>query len=63
MSVDGEPVGRSVLSRALKDAGFVPSGPGMRINPGYAEAAEERAEAAEDETELEEGEDNTEAGG
>ena len=63
MSVDGEPVGRSVLARALKDAGFVPSGPGMRINPGYAEAAEERAEAAEDETELEEGEDNTEAGG
>jgi ATP-dependent Lhr-like helicase len=63
MSVDGEPVGRSGLASALKDAGFVPSGPGMRINPGYAGAAEERAEAAEEGTDLEEGEDNTEAGG
>jgi ATP-dependent Lhr-like helicase len=56
MSVDGEPVGRSALAPALREAGFVPSGPGMRINPGYAEAAE-------DGTDLEEGEDNTEAGG
>jgi ATP-dependent Lhr-like helicase len=63
MSVDGEPVGRSRLASALKDAGFVPSGPGMRINPGYAEAAEDRAEAPEEGTDLEEGEDNTEAGG
>jgi len=53
MSVDGEPVGRSGLASALKDAGFVPSGPGMRIRPGYAEAAEERAEAAENGTEME----------
>jgi hypothetical protein len=63
MSVDAEPVGRSALAPALREAGFVPSGPGMRINPGYAEAAEERAEAVEDGTDLEEGEDNTEAGG
>jgi ATP-dependent helicase Lhr and Lhr-like helicase len=53
MSVDGEPVGRSGLADALKEAGFVPSGPGMRIRPGYAEAAERRAEAAEDGTEGE----------
>jgi ATP-dependent Lhr-like helicase len=48
MSVDGEPIGRSVLAGALKDAGFVPAGPGMRIQPAFnAEAAEGRAEAAE----------------
>jgi ATP-dependent Lhr-like helicase len=62
MSVDGEPVGRSVLAGALKDAGFVPSGPGMRIRPEYAEAAEGRAEDAEDGTEREEDE-TTEAEG
>jgi ATP-dependent Lhr-like helicase len=50
MSVDGKPVARSALAGALKEAGFMPSGPGMRIMPGYAEAAEGRAEAAEDGT-------------
>jgi ATP-dependent Lhr-like helicase len=64
MSVDGEPVGPSGLASFLREAGFVPSGPGMRIKPGYAEAAEERAEAAEDGTDLEEEDDETtEAGG
>jgi len=50
MSVDGEPVGRSVLAGALKEAGFVPSGPGMRLSPAF------NAEAAEDGTGLEEDE-------
>jgi ATP-dependent Lhr-like helicase len=59
MSVDGEPVGRSSLAGALKDAGFVPSGPGMRIRPGYAEAAENGTEL-EDNEEQDEG---SEAGG
>jgi ATP-dependent Lhr-like helicase len=66
MSVDGEPVGRSVLAGPLKDAGFVPSGPGMRIRPAYAEAAEERAETAENGMELEgedEQDEGTDAGG
>jgi ATP-dependent Lhr-like helicase len=62
MSADGEPVGRSGLAGALKEAGFVPSGPGMRIMPGYAEAAEGNAEAAEDGTEGEQDE-TSETGG
>ena len=61
-TVDGEPIVRSGLAPAWRDAGFVPAGPGMRINPVHAEAAEERAEAAENETETEE-DDSTEAGG
>jgi ATP-dependent Lhr-like helicase len=61
-SVDGEPVTRSGLGGALKEAGFVPSGPGMRLSPAFnAEAAEERAEAAEDGGEEEDG--TTGAGG
>jgi ATP-dependent Lhr-like helicase len=72
MSVDGEPVGRSALAGALKEAGFVPAGPGMRIGPGYgAEAAVDRAEAAETVMEPEgeeqdageEQDEETEAGG
>jgi ATP-dependent Lhr-like helicase len=61
-SVDGEPVGRSALVAALKEAGFVPSGPGMRLSPAFnVEAAEERAEAAEDGGEEED--ETTGAGG
>jgi len=63
MSADGEPIGRSPLAPFLRDAGFVPAGPGMRINPAHAEAAGERAEAAEDGTEPEEGDDENGAGG
>ena len=44
MSVDGEPVGRSGLADALKEAGFVPSGPGMRIRPGYSAEGAEQAD-------------------
>jgi ATP-dependent helicase Lhr and Lhr-like helicase len=61
VSVDGEPLVRSGLAPFLREAGFVPAGPGMRINPMHAEAAEERAEAAESEAEPEEDE-STEAG-
>ena len=49
MSVDGEPVGRSALAGALKEAGLVPSGPGMRIGPGYSEESAEREEEEQDE--------------
>jgi ATP-dependent Lhr-like helicase len=63
MSVDGEPVARSGIASFLRDAGFVPSGPGMRMSAGYAEAGEEPAESAEDETEPERADRDTEADG
>ena len=45
MSVDGEPVARSALASTLRAAGFVPSGPGMRIRPEYAAAAAAQSRA------------------
>jgi len=46
MSVDGEPVVRSPLGPALRDAGFVPAGPGMRVRPEYSAETAETAEAS-----------------
>jgi ATP-dependent Lhr-like helicase len=59
MTLDGEPIVRSGLAPTLREAGFIPAGPGMRIQPALvAEAAGERTEAAEEQIE-EEDEDGT----
>jgi ATP-dependent Lhr-like helicase len=48
MSVDGEPVTRSALAPFLREAGFVPSGPGMRIRPEQSAATAEAPDGAPD---------------